>query len=82
MTEKELKKKIQHIIDGKIIGVSLLQRTFWIGYSRAAKILDALVDEGCVLIGSNYKQYTINEKNKDKIESVIISNLPAYQKSK
>lgn len=79
MSNKEIKKKIQKLIDAKKIGISKLQRLFWIGYSRAAKIFDSLIDAGCVLIGSEYKQYDINTTKAEKIESIIFTNLPAYQ---
>ena len=82
MSNKEIRKKIQQLIAANLVSISRLQRLFWIGYSRAAKICDALIDEGCVLIGKEYQQYSVNEKQKDKIASIIITNLPAYQENK
>ena len=82
MSNKEIKKKIQQLIAANNISISRLQRLFWIGYSKAAKICDALVDSGCVLITNEYNQYTINTAQKEKLESIIITNLPVYQENK
>ncbi len=79
MSNKEIKKKIKKLIDAGKISISKLQRLFWIGYSRASKIFDSLIDAGCVLIGSEYKQYSINSSKTEKIESIIFTNLPVYQ---
>ncbi len=46
LSKNEMKKYLEFLKEGELVSVSIIQKQFLIGYSRAAKIIGKLYSEG------------------------------------
>lgn len=67
----ELKAQINELLEQDKIGVALVQRIFAIGYAKAARLVDLLIDEGIIESYKNPK--VLPNKTKEDIFNTVFN---------